>query len=385
MKFDPLPTWCIIAWNFDPINFKECAVSPFRLRGSLKTCTLLLLSAFILSASASWAEVRGMITRVQGDEVVVNLGLQKNMKPGTVLYVYNSQGAPQATVTVVQVDDYSSVVQITSMEPNARLGVGSNVNDTAYAATPPGAAPKPSPGATTGATTGGGTSTATVDPVKNFESSLKSHTQIYSFQGGKGGVIKIDATDIINIASTLGGMAGQGAYGIANPWLITTTAFDHYERYNTTARMNQKARSTLEIVYWDEALTGAYANYYVYKETYLDPAKKEEVRQSLLAQKGVSSSAVFQVRIRNKGPGTLQLAPFDWHLYLLDPEGNRVKAERYDEILDKAMNPGQEVQGYVYFPKRDPLGRPYVGTPVTVLVEDIFGERATIRWGTTEN
>ena len=59
----------------------------------------------------------------------------------------------------------------------------------------------------------------------------------------------------------------------------------------------------------------------------------------------------------NRGPGVMQLAPFDWHVYMMDPAGNRIKAERYDEILDKALNAGQEVAGYVYFPRRDPTGK----------------------------
>jgi hypothetical protein len=340
-----------------------------------------LLAALLLCVATvhpALAEVRGMVTRVSGEEISINIGQQKNAQPGMQLYVYDSMGKPVATVRVVEVDDYASRVQILGLEPRSSLSVGNTVTDTAFTPTPPGSAPATAATPSATPSSEGTPPAKAVDPVKNFEAVLTAHTQMYSFKGGKGGAIKVDLGDVLNIVSSVG--IGNGSIGISNPWLITTTAFETYERYSHSARVNQKARSTIEVVYWDEALTNAYADYYVYKETYLDAAKKEEVRQSLLAQKGVQSSAVFQVRIRNRGPGLLQLAPFDWHVYLLDAEGNRIKAERYDEILDKALNAGQEVQGYVYFPKRDPLGRSYVGEPVQLLIEDIFGERTTVKW-----
>lgn len=341
---------------------------------------LAALCVAVLASAPGWPAVRGMVTRIQREQIAVNLGIQKSVRPGMLLYVYDALQHPVATVKVVQVDDYSSNVEIVSLEPHASLNVGNTVTDASYVPTPPGAAATAPPPHDAGTPGRASPPPKAVDPVKDFEKALKDHTQMYSFRGGKGGTVKIDTNDVLNIMTTIGGMAGRGQVAIMNPWLISSTAYDYYERYNTSARMNQKAKSTLEVVYWDEALTNSYANYYTYKETFLDANKKEEVRQSLLAQKGVQTSAVFQVRIRNRGPGTLQLAPFDWHAYLLDPDGNRVKAERYDEILDKAMNPGQEVQGYVYFPRRDPLGRSYVGDPVQLMIEDVFGERTIVRW-----
>lgn len=329
--------------------------------------------------SSAFGDTRGFVTRVQGEDIVVNLGLQKNMRPGTKLYVYDAHGKPLATVQVTEVDDVSSRVHIVSMEPGALLTVGSQVSDQPYvsAPVPPKASSPPSSNATL--------KIKPIDPVKAFREELKKHTQLYSFRGGKGGMVKIDAFDVLNTVSTLG-IGGGSHSAIVNPWLITGSIFDTYNVYRTTARMNQKARSFLQIVYWDEALAASYADYYLYKEAVSDAARRADVRRSLMAQKGVQTSAVFQVKLRNQGPGALQLAPFDWHAYLLDPEGNRVKAERYDEILDKALNPGQEVDGYLYFPRRDPLGKAYVGSPPTLLIDDVFGERALVKFdrlGTT--
>lgn len=343
--------------------------------------------ALVLVSTAPWfahAAVRGMVTRVRGEQIVVNLGLNKDIHPGTMLYVYDGGGRPMGQVRVVQVDDYSCEVAIVRMEPQSALQVGYNVTDTPYTPTDLAASPKPSASPTSGgdvALVRTPDAPKPVDPVKQFESILRQRTQSYAFHGGKGGSIKIEPSDAINLMTTVIGV-GRGASASVNPWLLSSTAYDQWQRYNATATMNQKARTTLEVVYWDDVLTNAYADYYVYKETYLDAARKQEMRQSLLSQKGVNTSAVFQVRLRNRGPGVLQISPFDWHFYMLDAEGNRVKAERYDEVLDKALNVGQDAQGYVYFPRRDPLGRSYVPEPVKVLVEDVFGERTTIVWTT---
>ena len=354
-----------------------------------------LALALGLALLVSWgacADVRGMVIRMQGERIVINMGLQKDMRPGQILFIYDGSGNPVAQVKVTQVDDYSSEVAIVKMAPSASLNVGNNVSDRAFAdgaldkpvasaSRAPEVAGTPIALATPGLTPSPSPAAVSADPTKAFEALLKSRTKIYAFHGGKGGVVKINPNDVLNLLSTVV-TVGRGSPMTTNPVLLTTTAYEYWERYSATANMNQKARTTIEVVYWDDGLANAYADYYVFKETYLDAARKAETRAGLLSQKGVTTNAVFQVRIRNRGPGTLQISPFDWHFYLLDAEGNRVKAERYDEVLDKSLAVGQDVQGYVYFPKRDPLGRPYVGEPVKVMMEDVFGERTQITWVT---
>lgn len=357
--------------------------------------TLVCAVALLLGCrpGTALADVRGMVIRVQGDQVVVNLGLQKGLQPGQKLYVYNALGSPVATVQVSQVDESSSVVQIVSMEPGAALTLGNQVSDAPYSPVPIAARPSETTGGSGVASVSTPATSAVppassklspdgrpVDAVKAFAAALKTNTQMYAFQGGKGGSVKISAFDVLNFASTLGVGPG-GSHGlIINPWLITSTAWDTYSGYQASAKANQRARSYIQVVYWDAALSSAYADYYLFKENVTDPMRRDEMRRTVLAQKGVQTSAVFQVKIRNAGPGALQLQPFDWHCYMIDPQGNRVKAERFDEILDKALNPGQEVDGYIYFPRRDPMGKSYVADPPTLLIEDVFGERAVLKF-----
>ena len=326
----------------------------------------------------AWSENRGMLIRVRADEIVVNLGLQKNVRPGTQLYVYDSSGRPVATVRVREVDDYSSRVELVGLEPGGLLAVGNTVTDTPYKPAPVAArtpAPPPSPGATASPSAprqsptpqpSPTTAARTPDPVKGFVASLKGHTRMYQFKGGKGGAIRVKGADVYNILSTV---LLTGSHSAAlNPWMVTNTVMETYGTYSATSKANQRPRSYLEVVYWDRELMSAYADYYVYKQN-LNRSTRDEVFRNLVAQKGVDTSVIFQIKVMNRGPGVMQLAPFDWHVYMMDPSGNRIKAERYDEILDKALNAGQEVAGYVYFPRRDPTGKSLVAKPVTLLIE----------------
>ncbi len=350
--------------------------------------TLLILGD--LTAGLASGPLQGTVTRVQLPDIVVSLGEQVAMRPGSLLYIYDAMGHPVATVRVVQVDEISSHVELISMEPDSVLSLGEQVSDKPYTPAPlpahpqtPVASGSPQPATSPGPSHAA--SAPTTSPVmasgegivKNFRKVLKTHTQVWQFNGGKGGALKINAFDVLNIISSMG-VVGPGQGAIANPWLITGSAYDTYNTYSYTRKINRRAKSFIQIVYWDQAMSAAYADYYLYKENIADPVQQASIRRSLMAQKGVQTSAVFQIKIRNMGPGTLQLSPFDWHCYLLDPQGNRVKAERYDEILDKALNPGQEVDGYIYFPRRNPMGQSYVGDPPSLMLDDVFGEHARV-------
>lgn len=398
---------CMIPWRQDPFNHRPWAAgsraptqgpgAPIpgggpcqeesRVRGRIlaggSMLVLVLVMALLVGsvAGTAWSETRGMIIRLRSEEIVVNLGLQKNVRPNTQLYVYDAGGRPVATVKVLEVDEYSAKVEILSLEPGGVLAVGNNVTDTPYTPAPVAARTPPSPGATSqpvAARTPSPTPspTRTTDPVKGFVASLKKHTHIYQFKGGKGGAVRVKGADVANILSTV--LTGARSASI-NPWMVSNTVMESYGVYSATAKANQRPRSYLEVVHWDRELMGAYADYYVYKQN-LDKSTRDTVLRNLVAQKGVDTSVIFQIKVLNRGPGVMQLAPFDWHVYMVDSAGNRIKAERYDEILDKALNAGQEVAGYVYFPRKDPTGKTLVANPVTLLIEDVFGERTTIRW-----
>ena len=233
-------------------------------RGTIAALVMWLFMGFV--ARPAWSETRGMVIRMRGDEIVVNLGLQKNVRPGTQLFVYDASGRPVATVKVLEVDDYSSRVELLGIEPGGVLAVGNNVTDTPYkpapvaARTPP---PPPPPSASPAAPPTPGrapspapttASTRPPDAVKGFVGSLKKHTQMYQFRGGKGGAIKVKAADVYNILSTVLLTGSQSAS--LNPWMVSNTVMETYGIYSATSKANQRPRSYLEVVYWDRELMG---------------------------------------------------------------------------------------------------------------------------------
>jgi hypothetical protein len=330
------------------------------------------------SPPATAARVRGQVSSIVGTDIVISTSAR--LVQGQQLYLYDSNGFPLAMVQVSSLTPNGAHVDLLSLEPHAVISVGAWVSDQPYAPTPPMAATATVAHDTHVAsnTPDPATHAMPADPTKNFQETLKKHTRIYAFKGGKGGVVSVPAWEVANIASGFIFFPGNAA--VVNPWLLGSTAIESYEMYHFSGGMNKRPRAYIEIVYWDRQLAMAYADYYVYKEATTDPARIGEIRRSIMAQKGVDGSVVLQVKISNRGPGTLQLAPFDWHVYLLGTNGTQVKAERYDEMLDKSLNPNQETQGYIYFPRTDPQGHSYLGDELTLEMDDIEGEHTKIHW-----
>ncbi|MCE1248793.1 MAG: hypothetical protein LWY06_19300 [Firmicutes bacterium] len=347
---------------------------------------LFLVCCFTLMSSG-WA-MEGMVTKMQPNgNVVINKGLNAQVKPGTLFYV-TRMSAPVAVLKVIQVDDYSSVCQIVETVGGNNIQPGDVIGTTPFEK--PDQAPKasPSPG-----------SSPVKPPVvkvkspeeiskereigakeasKNFENVIKRKTQIYRFKRGSGGTIKVNAFDTYNFMSTL--FVGGRAASI-NPWYAATYAYGVYTDSKST-QSNDKVRNVqIEITYWDTEYLDAYATYYAYKEVINDPRQVKMVRENIYRQKGLDKFYVFQVKVVNPGPGAFQLAPFPWHFYLEGKGGARLKADHYDEVLDKALNPNQAVNGYLYFSRYDKQGQPIVETKgVNVILEDILGNGKKINF-----
>ncbi len=96
---------------------------------------------------------------------------------------------------------------------------------------------------------------------------------------------------------------------------------------------------------------------------------------------GTDMNMVFHVKINNQGSTVLQLAPFKWHMYVVNGSGKKISAARYEEALDKGIGHLQETQGYVYFPKTDDSGMPNTsGSLVRITLESFLGGNSDIIW-----
>jgi hypothetical protein len=384
----------------------------------VKRMVMVLAMIFLAAAVAQGAGYVGMVLDNTADGVKINRGVKDTINEGLILYVVR-YGEVIGKVQVVKVDQYSSMAKI--LESKTPISKG----DTLYDTIPEGAAsssspqvmeskgassPKESsrPAATTGASrkasaegaapsSSASSSKKSVKAVqtntytKDFEKSFKTRTKVVQFKAGSGGKLNISIVDLFqfyNAIQVSGSTATQYdnyiGSGVTYPswWPIASEVGDMYGRYHYSNVQNRRTQTSIQITYWDEDLLNKFAAYFAYKETMSDDqAKRDAIQQSIYRDKGLEKYYVFEVVIMNGGPGVMQLAPLNWHLYLLDGSNTRYKAEKYDQVLDKALNPKQSVRGLIYFPRKDASGRT-LGSPTAMRlkVEDVLGESAVVSW-----
>lgn len=351
--------------------------------------TLCLFFAAIVFLPAYALE--GMVTRLEsGGNVVINRGINAQVNPETILYV-TRMGRPIATIKVIQVDDYNSLCAPVEYVGSERIQLGDVFSDTPFekqAEETQQRDPVETP-ARQSQQEDKSQEELQADRLKkqqeyekttteNFKKTVEKKTVALAFKRGSGGTIKLNLFDTYNFLSTI---VFAGQYAAVNPWYAGTYAYGTYADFKSSANPERVRNVQMEITYWDSEYLDAYAAYYAFKEVVTDPRRVNIVRENIYRQKGLDKFHVFQVKLINPGPGAFQLAPFPWHFYLEGKDGARLKAEHYDEVLDKALNPGQAVNGYVYFSRFDQQGQPLLeGGGVKVLLEDILGNKRTVNF-----
>lgn len=336
--------------------------------------------------TAVLADPVGMVVKVlETGEISVNRGVEDQVQPGTHWYVYRDK-KPIAELEVMLVDDYSSEVKVVS-GGNVRVGdvvsnvpftqapdakdyapdtVNTNQNSTYHARhrTMPSRRPE------------------TQESVQEkYADYLSKSTKVNEFSGGNSKARKTTANlpQIANLAllaatgsSTTPGLVLQQLGG------VVPQEFS----YNAGAKDFFKGcKLKVETTFWGEELTNAYADTICFQEGRTDPQERVIFRSNMLGQKGLDRYLVFHVKITNCGTGNVQLEPFHWHMFLIDNQGNRVKTERYDQILDKTLAPEQVVEGNVYFFRYDTSGNDLAaGADIKIMYEDVMAERAEVEF-----
>ncbi|MGI5843535.1 MAG: hypothetical protein ACOX9B_05070 [Candidatus Xenobium sp.] len=352
---------------------------------------LLLLVVLALSAMASPG---AMVTRlIDAEEVVVNRGVDDQVTPGTRWYIYRGD-KPLAELEVHLVDKYSSRARVVQ---GGGVRVGDRISSEPFGAPPPEVAaeepagaeeeleaamaraqaagsgsaanrPKPASSRSAAATT------PAQDPEKAWQTLLKGATRTADFAGGAQAnrQVRVDPLNTINMFTTV----GYGGQYWPNIWNIVSVGGSEISRNVSNSGLYKDNKLQIQVTHWSDALLEGYADVMAARENRSSVEDKLAMRASLYAQKGLDRYVVFNVKLINKGPGTVQLSPFHWHMYVLDAQGNRVKAERYDQVLDRTLNPDQWVEGNIYFMKVDVAGRPLLPPgKVKVALEDILGDR----------
>ncbi len=352
---------------------------------------LLLLGVLTLSAMASPG---AMVTRLtDAGEVVVNRGVEDQVTPGTRWYIYR-EGKPLAELEVHLVDNYSSRARVVQ---GGGVRVGDRISSEPFDAPPPEVAAEEPPGpdqdveaamaraqaasARPAATDrkpassrGAAVTGPAQDPEKAWQTLLSASTQTADFAGGAKAnrQVRVDPLNTINMFTTI----GYGGQYWPNIWNMVSVGGAEVTRNVSNSELYKNNKLQVQVTHWSDALLEGYADVMAARENRASVEDKLAMRASLYAQKGLDRYVVFNVKLINKGPGTVQLSPFHWHMYVLDAQGNRVKAERYDQVLDRTLNPDQSVEGNIYFMKVDVAGRPLLPPgKVKVALEDILGDR----------
>ncbi|HXE73346.1 MAG TPA: hypothetical protein VNO81_11870 [Candidatus Nitrosotenuis sp.] len=352
------------------------------------TVLLMTILATAWLASGARAAAQGMVTRVEGEEVVVNRGAQDQMIPGSRWYVYR-MGRPVAQIEITLVDQYSSRARIVE---GGGVQVGDQFNDRPFAQAPAsaGETAAPPPAAPPGAGNPGLPPEAAGSPAldqesrqeiqESYERYLASRTATRTFAGGAQAKkdVQLNPWMLLNLA----GSWGANGQWIASPQVLVATGAEAIGTNTITHDIYKDSKVDISVTWWDDGLVERYADQMALREGRFSVQDRLSMRASLFAQKGLDRFLAFSVTIKNHGPGSVQFAPFHWHIYLIDAQGNRLKAERYDQVLDKTLNPNQQVEGNVYFLRNDAAGRPVTGSgPVTLVLADIFGQQQDIRFG----
>ena len=170
---------------------------------------------------------------------------------------------------------------------------------------------------------------------------------------------------------------GLDPTGFASPWWIAASAANMVGNQITQKRMfdAQKVKLDVEVTHWDDQLVDI--------RTEVMAAENGLSLEETLAQKvvmqqktGVDKYAVFEVRMKNVGKLPAPVGNFKYKMFLLSAEGKPKSASRVDPVLDKTLQPGDEVRGMVYFPKIVAAGQEHL----RVAFEQMFGDRGELKF-----
>lgn len=170
---------------------------------------------------------------------------------------------------------------------------------------------------------------------------------------------------------------GLDPTGYASPWWIAASAVNMVGSQLTQKNMNDshRIRVDAEVVYWDEQLADAQAEVKALEQGFsLADTMTEQVanRQRI----GVDKYTVFEVKLKNVGKLPAATQNFKYKMFMMSNEERPISASRVDEVLDKTLQPGDEVRGMIYFPKIVAAGQ----THLRVVFEQMFGDRGEMKF-----
>lgn len=318
----------------------------------------------LLVTAAALAD--GSVVRNNGSEVVVDQGISHGVNPGARFVVYRG-GQPVGELEVLLVDQDEAIGKLVNGEarPGDAIRNG-GVLPTTGAGGPP--------------VQGMPVTSYSPEQLEQYEDRYRElyrgRTATHTFEAVNEQTRTDPGTDAMmwmNVASLA--LTSFGPYGfMGSPQVIAMTAGDMIGQSVWMGNYYQDARLEVSITSWDDRLVDSYSDYTAYRESRGNLGQMAALKSIVVSQKGVDANQVFEVKLRNTGPVIAQVAPFNFHMFLL-VDDQRVQCDRYDQILDKALNPGEEVVGQIFFPRLP------AGQAARVSLDDILGNREEFTLG----
>lgn len=170
------------------------------------------------------------------------------------------------------------------------------------------------------------------------------------------------------------GLDPTGSF-IVNPFVLATAAAGMYQRNRMTNELYESARVRVDVeaTLWDESLVDLQTEVMAAEQSWSVQETLQRKVQNI-AEKGVDKYLVVELRLRNVGQNPAPMEPMKYRVFLMSNEGQPIAASRIDPVLDKILQPGDEVRGMVYFPKIVAAGQ----GKLKIAFEQMFGDRGAL-------
>lgn len=344
-----------------------------------KLSVMVAVFLFCLGTSLVLADqIRGVVLKSEGDQVVINRGAEDGVRVGQTWVLGHSTKV--GAVVIEEVRGHSA---------SGRLRGDANVGTLASLGTDADVKQFLSDEEAKGqlAVAAQNDPRALKRLRRNYKRQLEKNTESRGFVTQiRGGGINMQGAQLLNLGveaynySRMVNLANDlnlSSSGFYSPWWLAASAaqsiggaIQQRNMYN-----RQRVRVDAEVTFWDQDLVDL--------QTEVLAAEKGWSLTETLAQKvvmaqkrGVDKYTVFEVVLRNVGKLPAQTGQFKYKMFLLSAEGKPISASAVDGVLDKTLQPGEEIRGMVYFPKITAAGQ----ARLKVAFEQMYGDRGELEF-----
>lgn len=347
----------------------------------------LLTGAFLFWAgnlSVLAEQVRAVVLEREGDSVVINRGAEDGVKVGQ-LWTLDQSGNRTGTLVIESLREHSASGRL---QGNASVGTLATLDREGVALQERSISQQAQQQMTSSQKV---SDQNLRDLRRQYKKLLSRRTESRGFKTrsqGAGGSMDyvqtgfqayqianmVDMTNQMTRASQIGGFASPG-YSFQNNYFIASMATDlvgGIVQRNQMAKASQ-VRVDVEVTYWDEELVDLQTEVAAAEEG-LSIQQTLQKKVQMANQRGSDKYAVFEFHLKNVGALPAPLEPFQNRVFMMSAEDKPIVASRAEPVLNRTLQPGDEIRGFMYFPKIVAAGQ----EKLTLNFQQMFGDQGTV-------